>query len=195
MVYVLSINSKPLMPCTEAKARYLLTESKALCICREPFVIQLKFECENQTQPITLGVDAGAKHIGLSASTVKREVYSAEVVLRTDITDLLSTRRGLRRARRNRKTRYRQSRFLNRVKAKKKGWLAPTIQNRINARLKVVDNVCKILPVAKIVVETASFDIQKLKNPNISGIEYQQGEQLNFWNVREYVLFRDNHTC
>ena len=140
-------------------------------------------------------MDAGAKHIGLSASTVKRELYSAEVVLRTDITDLLSTRRELRRARRNRKTRYRQPRFLNRVKAKKQGWLAPTIQNRINAHLKVVDNVCKILPVAKIVVETASFDIQKLKNPDISGIEYQQGEQLNFWNVREYVLFRDNHTC
>lgn len=195
MVYVLSINSKPLMPCTEAKARHLLKEDKASVIRREPFVVQLKFECENQTQPVTLGVDAGAKHIGLSASTVKRELYSAEVVLRTDITDLISTRRQLRSARRNRKTRYRKPRFLNRVKAKHKGWLAPTIVNRINAHLKVVDNVCRILPVGKIIVETASFDIQKLKNPDISGVEYQQGEQLNFWNVREYVLFRDNHTC
>ena len=195
MVYVLSINLKPLMPCTEAKARHLLKEDKASVIRREPFVIQLKFECENQTQPVTLGVDAGAKHIGLSASTAKRELYSAEVILRTDITDLLSTRRELRRSRRNRKTRYRQSRFLNRVKTKKQGWLAPTIVNRINTHLKVVDNVCRILPVVKIIVETASFDTQKLKNPNISGVEYQQGEQLNFWNVREYVLFRDNHTC
>lgn len=195
MVYVLSINSKPLMPCTEAKARHLLKEDKASVIRREPFVVQLKFDCENQTQPVTLGVDAGAKHIGLSASTVKRELYSAEVVLRTDITDLISTRRQLRSARRNRKTRYRKPRFLNRVKAKHKGWLAPTIVNRINAHLKVVDNVCRILPVGKIIVETASFDIQKLKNPDISGVEYQQGEQLNFWNVREYVLFRDNHTC
>lgn len=195
MVYVLSINRKPLMPCTEAKARHLLKEDKASVIRREPFVIQLKFECENQTQPVTLGVDAGAKHIGLSASTAKRELYSAEVILRTDITDLLSTRRELRRSRRNRKTRYRQSRFLNRVKTKKQGWLAPTIVNRINTHLKVVDNVCRILPVVKIIVETASFDTQKLKNPNISGVEYQQGEQLNFWNVREYVLFRDNHTC
>lgn len=178
-----------------SKSKTFTQGKKATVIHREPFTIQLKFECENQTQPITLGVDAGAKHIGLSASTEKQELYAAEVVLRTDITDLLSTRRELRRARRNRKTRYRKTRFLNRVKAKKKGWLAPTIQNRINAHLKVVDNVCKILPVAKIIVETASFDIQKIKNPEISGKEYQQGEQLNFWNVREYVLFRDNHEC
>lgn len=195
MVYVLSKFGKPLMPCTEAKARHLLKGDKATVIRREPFVIQLKFECENKTQPVTLGVDAGAKHIGLSASTEKKEFYSAEIVLRTDITELLSTRRELRRARRNRKTRYRQPRFLNRVKAKKKGWLAPTIQNRINAHLKVVDNVFKILPITKVIVETASFDIQKIKNPAISGVKYQQGEQLNFWNVREYVLFRDNHEC
>jgi N6-L-threonylcarbamoyladenine synthase len=114
------------MPCTEAKARHLLKEDKASVIRREPFVVQLKFDCENQTQPVTLGVDAGAKHIGLSASTKVQEVYSAEVVLRTDITDLISTRRELRRSRRNHKTRYRQSRFLNRVKAKKKaGWHRP----------------------------------------------------------------------
>ena len=195
LVYVINQHGKPLMPCSARKARVLLKTGKAKVIRREPFTIQLKFGSSGYKQPITLGVDAGAKHIGLSASTVKRELYSAEVVLRTDITELLSTRRELRRARRNRKTRYRQPRFLNRVKAKKKGWLAPSILNRINAHLKVVDDVYKILPVTKIVVETASFDIQKLKNPEISGVEYQQGEQLNFWNVREYILFRDNHTC
>ena len=163
LVYVINQHGKPLMPCSARKARVLLKTGKAKVIYCEPFTIQLKFGSSGYKQPITLGVDAGAKHIGLSASTVKREVYSAEVVLRTDITDLLSTRRELRRARRNRKTRYRQPRFLNRVKVKKQGWLAPSILNRINAHLKVVDNVCKILPVAKIVVETASFDIQKLK--------------------------------
>ena len=195
MVYVLSVTGRPLMPCREAKARHLLRANKAVVVRREPFTIQLKFECENQTQPVTLGVDAGSKHIGLSASTEKRELYSAEVTLRTDITNLISTRRELRTARRNRKTRYRKPRLLNRVKSKHKGWLAPSIVNRINAHLKIVDNICRILPVTKIIVETASFDIQKLKNPDISGVEYQQGEQLNFWNVREYVLFRDNHEC
>ena len=192
MVYVISTDGNPLMPCKDSRARRFLRNGKAICVRREPFVIQLKFDCENQIQPVTLGVDAGAKHIGLSASTVKRELYAAEVVLRTDITDLLSTRRELRSSRRNRKTRYRKPRSLNRGKP---DWLAPTILNRINAHLKVFDNVFKILPIAKIIVETASFDIQKLKNPDISGVEYQQGEQLNFWNVREYILFRDNHTC
>lgn len=195
LVYVINQYGKPLMPCSSRKARLLLKTSKAKVIRREPFTIQLLFGASGYKQPVTLGVDAGAKHIGLSASTVKHELYSSEVVLRTDVTDLISTRRELRHARRNRKTRYRKPRFLNRVKTKHKGWLAPTIVNRINAHLKVVDNVCRILPVGKIIVETASFDTQRLKNPNISGVEYQQGEQLNFWNVREYVLFRDNHTC
>ena len=147
MVYVISIEGKQLMPCQEAKARHLLRADRAKVLHREPFVIQLNFECDNVTQPVTLGVDAGSKNIGLSASTAKQELYAAEVVLRTDITELIATRRSLRKSRRNRKTRYRKARFNNRSHSKKKGWLAPTIQNRINAHLKVVDNVCKILPV------------------------------------------------
>lgn len=195
MVYVLSIGEKRLMPCTEAKARHLLKAGKAKCIKREPFTIQLKFKCENQIQPITLGIDAGAKHIGVSASTEKKELYASDVELRTDITKLLSTRRELRSSRRNRKLRYRNVRFSNRVSSKKEGWLAPTILNRIQAHIKIVENVFKLMPITKIIVETASFDLQKIKNPNISGGEYQCGEQMGFWNVREYVLFRDNHEC
>lgn len=195
MVYVLSIDGDPLMPCKEAKARKLLRDNLAIVVRREPFTIQLIFECENQTQEVTLGVDAGSKKIGLSATTEKAELFSAEVELRNDITDLLSTRSQNRRTRRNRKTRYRKARFLNRTKSKNKGWLAPSIEHKINTHLKVVDQIHKILPISKIIVETASFDIQKIKNPEISGKEYQQGEQLDFWNVREYVLFRDGHKC
>ncbi|MBR5172434.1 MAG: HNH endonuclease, partial [Phascolarctobacterium sp.] len=137
--------------------------------------------------------DAGSKTIGLSAPTDKKELYASNVELRNDIVDLISTRRENRRARRNRKTRYRQARFNNREKGD--GWLAPSILNKIGTHLKVVADVHAILPISKIVVETASFDIQKIKNPAIQGKDYQQGEQLDFWNVREYVLFRDNHTC
>lgn len=114
--------------------------------------------------------------------------------LRNDIVDLLSTRRQNRRTRRNR-LRYRKARFDNRVKSKNKGWLAPSIENKINTHFNIVAKVHQILPISKIIVETASFDIQKIKNPDISGIEYQQGEQLDFWNIREYVLFRDGHKC
>jgi len=195
VVYVLNIEGKPLMPCKEAKARKLLRDNLAKVVKREPFTIQLIFECENQVQDVILGVDAGSKTIGLSATTDKQELFSAEVVLRNDIVDLLSTRRQNRRTRRNRKTRYRQPRFLNRVKSKNKGWLAPSIENKIQTHFNIVDKIHKILPISKIIVEVASFDIQKIKNPTISGTEYQQGDQLDFWNIREYVFFRDGHKC
>ena len=194
MVYVLNIEGKPLMPCKEAKARKLLKENKAKIYKKEPFTIQLLFICENQTQDITLGVDAGSKHIGLSATTKEKELYAADVELRNDIVDLLSTRRQNRRTRRNR-LRYRKPRFNNRVYFKKNGWLAPSVEQKIQTHFKVVEDIHKLLPITKIVIETASFDIQKIKNPEIHNEEYQQGEQLGFWNVREYVLFRDNHTC
>lgn len=194
MVYVLNIEGKPLMPCKEAKARKLLKQNKAKIYKKEPFTIQLLFMCENQTQDITLGVDAGSKHIGLSATTKEKELYAADVELRNDIVDLLSTRRQNRRTRRNR-LRYRKPRFNNRVHSKKNGWLAPSVEQKIQTHFKVVEDIHKLLPITKIVVETASFDIQKIKNPEIHNEEYQQGEQLEFWNVREYVLFRDNHTC
>ena len=102
MVYVLNINKEPLMPCKEAKARKLLKQGKAKVVKRTPFTIQLLFECENQVQDITLGVDAGSRHIGLSASTEKKELYCSDVELRNDIVELLSTRRACRRTRRNR---------------------------------------------------------------------------------------------
>ena len=182
------------MPCKEAKARKLLKQNKAKIYKREPFTIQLLFVCENQTQDITLGVDAGSKYIGLSVTTKEKELYAADVELRNDIVELLAARRQNRRARRNR-LRYRKPRFNNRVHSKKSGWLAPSVEQKIRTHFRVIEDIHKLLPITKIVVETASFDIQKIKNPEIHNEEYQQGEQLGFWNVREYVLFRDNHTC
>ena len=195
LVYVLNKYGKPLMPCKPQKARKLLKQNKAKVIRTEPFTIQLLYGSSGYKQDITLGVDAGSKHIGLSASTEEKELYASDVELRTDIVDLLSTRRQYRRSRRNRKTRYRKARFLNRVKSKNKGWLAPSIENKIHTHFKVISDVHKILPITKIIVEVASFDIQKINNPDIQGKEYQQGDQLGFWNTREYVLFRDDHKC
>ena len=193
LVYILNKEGKPLMPCKSVKARIMLKSKKAKVIHREPFTIQLLNGSSGYKQPVTLGIDAGARYIGVSASSKQKELYSADVELRTDIVDLLSRRRELRRGRRSRKTRYRQARFDNRKRPE--GWLAPSIVNRINAHISVVEKICRILPVSVIIVETASFDIQKIKTPEIQGVEYQQGEQLGFWNVREYVLFRDGHTC
>lgn len=194
MVYVLNIQGEPLMPCKPAKARKLLNKNLAKVVKREPFTIQLLFECENEVQDITLGIDAGSKVIGVSATTDKKELLSAEIQLRNDIVDLLSTKRQNRKTRRSR-LRYRQPRFNNRVKSKHKGWLAPSVENKIYNHIKLVNKIHTILPINKIIVETASFDIQKIKNPEISGKKYQEGEQLGFWNVRQYVLHRDRHRC
>ena len=194
MVYVLSQHGQPLMPTVNhAKVRVLLNQRKAKVIKRCPFTIQLQYESTTHTQKINLGIDAGSKTIGVSATTDSKVLYESEVVLRNDIVELLSGRRALRNSRRSRKTRYRKPRFDNRKKPD--GWLAPSIRQKIETHVTVVGNVMKILPVTKIIVETASFDIQKIKNPEIEGVGYQHGEQLDFWNVREYVLFRDGHTC
>lgn len=194
MVYVLSKTGQPLMPTeNHAKVRVLLKQQKAKVVHRCPFTIQLLYDSTDYTQPVSLGIDAGSRHIGVSATTETKVLYEADVTLRNDIVDLLSTRREARRTRRSRKTRYRKPRFNNRIR--KDGWLAPSIQQKVDTHLTVVHKATEILPVSSITVETASFDIQKIKNPDISGTGYQQGEQLDFWNVREYVLFRDGHKC
>ncbi len=194
LVYVLNQNSQPLMPCSPCKARKLLKQGKAIVFKTEPFTIQLLYGASRYKQIITLGIDAGSKVVGLSATTETKELYSGEIQLRNDIVNLLSTRRQNRRTRRAR-LRYRKPRFSNRVKSKNKGWLAPSIENKIQTHLTVVRNLHKILPISKIIVEVASFDLQKIKNPDIAGKDYQQGDQMDFWNVREYVLFRDGHRC
>jgi hypothetical protein len=195
MVYVINKQGQALMPTERfGKVRRLLKNSLAHVVCRIPFTIQLDYDTTDYTQPVSLGVDAGSKHIGISAITSEKELYAADVELRNDIVDKLSTRRELRRTRRSR-LRYRKARFNNRVSSKRKGWLAPSVENKIQTHLTVVEKIHKFLPITNIVVETAAFDIQKINNPSISGSEYQQGEQLDFFNVREYVLFRDNHTC
>lgn len=196
MVYILNKDGQPLMPTDRhGKVRRLLKSDKAKVVKRCPFTIQLLYNSTDYTQEISLGIDAGSKHIGVSATTQNRVLYEADVELRNDIVNLLSTRRQNRVNRRSHKTRYRKPRFNNRVSHKKKGWLAPSVRQKINTHLTVVAKVHQILPITRIIVETASFDIQKIKNPDISGAEYQQGEQLDFWNVREYVLFRDGHIC
>ena len=196
MVYVLDINGRPLMPTERhGKVRRLLREGRAAVVRRTPFTIRLLYEVSGFVQDVTLGVDAGSKTIGLSASTETKELYRSEVTLRNDIVNLISTRRESRRARRSRKLRYRAARFDNRVSSKKDGWLAPSVRQKVDSHIRAIDLVCSTLPVRKIVVEVAQFDTQLLKNQDIVGEQYQQGEQLGFWNTREYVLFRDNHQC
>ena len=181
------------MPCSEAKARHLFEEHKAVIVNYTPFTIRLKFVVDDITQPVTLGVDAGYETIGLSATTEKKVLFEAELENKVDTRKHVESRRSLRRGRRNRKTRYRAPRFDNRKRSY--GWLAPSVEQRVRTHESAVRKVCKLLPVTKIVIEVAGFDIQKINNPDIEGKGYQNGRQKGFENTKAYVRERDNCTC
>lgn len=199
-VYVRNRHGRPLMPCSPAKARHLLKDGKAWVAERTPFTIQLRFGSSGYKQNITLGIDAGSKHIGVSAVTIAgRELFAAEVAIRNDVVENLSTRRAFRKARRNRKTRYRPPRFKNRH-SKREGWLAPSVVVKIQEHITIIKRVCELLPITEVVVETAEFDLQRMDaiasgKPIPYGEDYNKGQQLDFYNVRQFVLWRDNYTC
>lgn len=193
MVYVLSKYGTPLMPTERhGKVRRMLKDGRARVVKAKPFTIQLTYETTHHTQPITLGVDAGYQKIGLSAVTFEKELLSAECTLLQGQAERNKERVMYRRQRRNR-IRYRASRFNNRRKPE--GWLPPSIQHKLDSHLRLVTWVKKLLPITNVVVKVASFDIQAIKNPDIQGKEYQQGEKAGFWNLREYILHRDSHQC
>ena len=192
MVYIISKDGKPLMPTKRhGKVRRLLKQGLAKVVRREPFTIQLLYDTTTYTQPVTVGVDIGSKVVGVSAITEKQELFSSEIELRQDIRKLLLKRREYRRFRRYRKRRYRKSRFLNRRRPE--GWLAPSVKWKADAHIRLVNFVAKILPVTKVVVEVAPFDIHKIVNPTVEGTKYQEGPQKDFWDVREYCLWRAGH--
>jgi 5-methylcytosine-specific restriction endonuclease McrA len=192
-VFIFNCHGKPLMPCQPRKARLLLQEGKAKVAKRVPFALQLLSGSSGYTQDVALGIDAGTQHIGVSATTDQTVLFETDVQLRSDIQEVLATRRQFRRGRRSRKTRYRQARFLNRKKPQ--GWLAPSVEHKVAAHLKVIQLVQTLLPISRTTIEVAQFDIQKIRHPEIEGKDYQEGPQFGFWNTREYVLARDAHTC
>ncbi len=191
-VYVKNLRKQALMPTTPRKAKLLLKEGKAKVLTVKPFTIQLLITTGETKQDIVLGIDSGYLNIGFSATTGKKELISGEIKLLQGMKDRITEKVQYRRIRRQR-LRYRKSRFDNRKI--KEGWLAPSIQHKLDSHIRFINRLKDILPVTKIIVEVANFDIQKIKNPDIQGTEYQQGEQLGFWNLREYILHRDDHKC
>lgn len=199
-VYVINKHGQPVMPCRPRMARVLLQEGKAAVVKQVPFTIRLLYGSSGYKQPVSLGMDAGSRHIGIAVTTEKKVLYAEELKPRNDVVKLLSVRRQNRRTRRSRKTRYRQARFDNRVRSKHKGWLAPSVEVKIQEHISAVMRIQKMLPVSEIHVETAEFDTQRLKameegRPVPVGTDYQKGEMYNQYNVRQYVLFRDDYRC
>ncbi len=193
LVYVQDKNKNPLMPTKRlGKVRRWLFSGRAEVVAYEPFTIRLLDLDGGYTQPLEAGVDLGTAHVGVSVVSEQEELFAGEFKLRTDISKLLTKRRMFRRSRRGRKTRYRQARFLNR---KRKDKLMPSVRAKVEQTLKVIKLVRDILPIAHWTFEIGNFDTHKLVNPEVKGTDYQQGKKHGFWNVREYVLWRDKHLC
>jgi len=190
-VPVLNMHGEPLMPTTPRKARHLLKLGKAKVIKRTPFIIQLTTATGEAKQDIRLGIDSGYSIVGFSAITEKEELVSGELKLRKDVSKKILDKamyRGLKRG----KLWYRPPRFNNRTRPK--GWLAPSLQHKLDTHIRLIENIRKWFPITKTVIEVATFDTQKMQNPEISGIEYQQGE-LQGYHMRNYLLEKFKRQC
>ena len=198
MVYVISKENKPLMPCSNVIARLLLKQGKAKVKSKQPFTIKLLYETTNYAQNLTLGVDTGSGTIGAAVATNNGKiVYASEVVVRNDITDKMTQRAKYRRDRRNRKTRYRKVRFLNRKNSIKANRFSPTMVSKLHSHVKEIEYIKSILPIKTLVLETGQFDPHLMKNPELKYKPwgYQKGKNYGFANTKEMVLNRDNYTC
>jgi len=193
MVYVINKNNNPLMPCSPAKAKHLIKAGKAKVVKRSMFTIKLLWDCEENTQEVVAGMDTGSKTIGCAAVANGKVLYQSEVQVRQDVSRKMEQRRMYRRSRRSRKTRYRKARWQNRSSMRKEGRLAPSIKSKVDSHLREKKFVESILPVTRWHVETASFDIHKISNPDV--VDYQKGNQKDFYNVKAYILYRDGYQC
>lgn len=192
-ILVIDTSKTPCNPVHPATARKLLNDNKAAVFRRYPFTIILKTVSTESIKPIQIKIDAGSKVTGIALVQNDKVIFGAELTHRGfAIKMALESRRSLRRARRSRHTRYRQARFINRTR--RKGWLAPSLQHRVETTLTWVNRFIKFAPITGISQELVRFDLQQLENPEMSGIEYQQGE-LAGYEVREYLLNKWDRKC
>lgn len=203
MVYVIDKNGQPLMPTKRhGKVKHLLNEGRAKVVKRCPFTIKLLYDSPTHTQDLTLGVDTGSGTLGAAVYNEQNKdiVYMSEVVVRNDIAKKMKHRVQYRRNRRNRKTRYRACRFLNRHNSIKKNRFSPTMRSKFDSHSKEIEQIKKILPISRLILETGSFDPHLMKNPaladpNVRSWGYQKGPVYDYENIRAMILDRDDHTC
>ena len=181
------------MPCSQRKARLLLKQKKAKIVDYKPFTIQLCYATGEAKQEVTIGIDEGARHIGIAIISQDNVLVKGEVELRQDVHSLLLTRAQYRRGRRYRKNRYRKARFLNRKKPE--GWLPPSIRAKMNANFAWIDKFCSLVPNPKLRIEVGKFDTAKMINSDIQGVDCQHGQTYGYYDVRYYAFARDEYTC
>ena len=189
----MNMRGDPLMPCTQKKARILLKEGKAVIYKYDPFTIQLTYATGETKQDCHIGIDTGSKHIGMAITSENKVLFKGEIELRQDVKSNIDTKHIYRRSRRNRKTRYRQPRFLNRKRSDK--WLPPSLQNRVDHTFHWIDTFCSLVSDPILHIEVGKFDTAKMINPEINGVDYQHGQTYGFFEERYFVFARDNYTC
>lgn len=198
-VFVLDKHGKPLMPCSEKRARLLLHRGRARVHRVVPFVIRLvdRTRSDSALQPVRVKLDPGSKTTGVAL--VREAEDGAHILNLIDlahrgaaISKALTGRASLRRGRRGRNTRYRAPRFLNRTKPK--GWLAPSLRHRLETTLSWVGRLQRWAPVAGIAQELVRFDMQAMENPDIEGVQYQRGTLVGT-EAREYLLAKWARRC
>lgn len=199
-VYVIDSCGTPLMPTRRlGKVRHMLDSGEAEIACYFPFTIKLKRKVERVfTQPVKVGVDTGFKHVGISISTSKQELFRYDFEHRSsEVKGNLKERKDDRTNRRNRKTRYRKPRFMNRIKSKRNDWISPTSQHMVESHKQDLDIALRFLPqkVVECNLELGKFDTQKMKDPDIEGEMYQQGDLCGFDNTKAFVRWRDGNIC
>lgn len=192
-IFVMNMRGDPLMPCTQKKARILLKEGKAVIYKYDPFTIQLTYATGETKQDCHIGIDTGSKHIGMAITSENKVLFKGEIELRQDVKSNIDTKHIYRRSRRNRKTRYRQPRFLNRKRSDK--WLPPSLQNRVDPTFHWIDTFCSLVSDPILHIEVGKFDTAKMINPEINGVDYQHGQTYGFFEERYFVFARDNYTC
>ena len=198
MVYTVDSKNKPLSPCRNRTARWLVKNNRAKCIKREPFTIKLKHEGTREIPELTLGIDTGSDKIGSAVVDEENSVlYVSEVQVRNDITEKMKQRAKYRRNRRNRKTRYRKARWQNRRNSIRTDRFSPTMRSKIESHLKEIKFARSILPISEVIIETGTFDAHAMKNPAVLENKwlYQRGANYGYANTRAYVLDRDGYAC
>ena len=194
-VFVKNADGTPLAPTKRfAHVRKMLRDGQAVVFSHDPFTIQ--FTSQHDTGPVahmSLGIDVGSKHVGLSVVDDTQEHLAMQVDLLEDESRRIAKRRETRRTRRHYTVEHRKPRFDNRRRFE--GWLPPSIQHKLDTHKALIRLACEILPIGQVHVESPAFDTHKIINPDVDGKGYAEGPQKGYRNVREYVLDRDGHVC
>jgi hypothetical protein len=193
IAYVINQRGCSLMPCSARKARVLLEKGEAHVVKTNPFfIIQLNKATGEQIQECSIGVDSGSKNVGFSVITGKKEIVVGTLILDNKTSDRLTERAMYRRGRRNRLW-YRQPRFNN--KTKTAGWLPPSVRRKFNTHITLINKFKQLLPIKEVIVEVGNFDIQKIENPDIIGVQYQRGSMYGYQNMRSFLMTREKGKC